>query len=626
MSESTAREWLDGKGIVPGLSERARAENALDIKVIISNPPYSVGQEREGEGDANEKYHDLDLRVGSTYRARSTANLTKALNDSYIRAFRWASDRIGDQGVVCFVTGGGWLVGNATDGMRRCLVDEFQEIYVLNLRGNQRTTQGEKSLREGGQTFGSGSRTAVTITMLVKKPGVSGQGKIWYHDIGDYLSREQKLQKLVEFVDSPPTWVELIPNDYADWIDQRRSDFEELLPFVDAKSKRAESNAIFTTSSHGLNTSRDAWTYSFSPLTVKESMERMISTYESLRQAKLLNRQTDDIRQSPKEIKWDQKLLRDNASGKEAKFSTNSITTSLYRPFMKEYCYFDPMFNTRVGQLPAYLPRGYEHPPMILVSGVGSESGFSAMITSSIPNFDTVPKSQVFPLFWYEEPPAGGGLLADVEINLTRREGISKWAVETFSSALGRNVSREEIFYYSYGVLHSEDFRTAYEDNLVKERSRIPLVKSTEDFDAFVAAGHRLADLHLNYESVEPYPLEEICARPGLAPNELYRVTKMTFPKGQGVKDRPSSIIYNSFITLNGIPNEAWEYVLSGKAALYWITDRFRLRVDKESGIVNDPNEYSYDPRYIIDLVKRVVSVSVRTMEIVRSLPALSFD
>jgi predicted helicase len=261
---------------------------------------------------------------------------------------------------------------------------------------------------------------------------------------------------------------------------------------------------------------------------------------------------------------------------------------------------------------------------MILVSGIGSESGFSVMLTDSIPNLDTVPKSQVFPLFWYEEPPAGGGLLADVEVSLTRREGISKWAVETFSSALGRKVSREEIFYYSYGVLHSEDFRTAYEDNLVKERPRIPMVKSAEDFDAFVSAGHQLADLHLNYENVEPYPLGELCTRPELTPSELYRVLKMTFPKGEAVKDRPSSIIYNSFITLNGIPDEVWDYMLSGKAALYWIVDRFRLTIDKESGIINDPNEYSSDPRYIVDLVKRVVTVSVRTLDIVRALPALS--
>jgi predicted helicase len=243
-----------------------------------------------------------------------------------------------------------------------------------------------------------------------------------------------------------------------------------------------------------------------------------------------------------------------------------------------------------------------------------------------LPNLDVVSKSQVLPLFWYEEPQLNGGLLDTLEQGLARREGISRWALDIFSSALGREVSREEIFYYCYGVLHSEDFREAYEDNLVKERPRIPMVKSVEDFDAFVKAGRELADLHLNYESVEQYPLEEVCTRPEVASGELYRVVKMTFPKGQAVKDRPSSIIYNSFIVLNGIPDEAWDYMLSGKAALYWIVDRYRLAIDKESGIVNDPNEYSDDPRYIIDLVKRIVSVSVKTMRIVRSLPSLSFD
>jgi len=263
---------------------------------------------------------------------------------------------------------------------------------------------------------------------------------------------------------------------------------------------------------------------------------------------------------------------------------------------------------------------------MIVVSGVGSTTGFSCIMTKMLPNLDVVSKSQVLPLFWYEEPQLNGGLLDNLEQGLSRREGISRWSLDQFSSAFGRKISREEIFYYCYGVLHSEDFRAAYEDNLVKERPRIPLATSAGDFDAFVAAGRELADLHLNYENVEPYPLEEVCTRPELAPSELYRVVKMTFPKGQAVKDRPSSIVYNAFVSLHGIPDEAWDYMLSGKAALYWIVDRFRLTPDKESGIVNDPNEYSDDPRYIIDLVKRVVTVSVRTLEIVRSLPTLDFD
>jgi predicted helicase len=207
-----------------------------------------------------------------------------------------------------------------------------------------------------------------------------------------------------------------------------------------------------------------------------------------------------------------------------------------------------------------------------------------------------------------------------------RREGVSAWAVEKFSSVARRQVEHEEIFFYVYGILHSEQFRKAYEDNLVKERPRIPLPKDAAQFEAFRDAGRRLGDLHLNYESVEPYPLEEEVARPGLAPQDLYRVTKMRFPKGKGVKDRPSTILYNEFITLNGIPDEAWDYMLSGKAALYWIMDRYQVTKDKDSGIINDPNEFSDDSRYIIDLVKRIVTVSVETLKIVRELPKLTFD
>jgi predicted helicase len=361
-------------------------------------------------------------------------------------------------------------------------------------------------------------------------------------------------------------------------------------------------------------------------MTLRESMEKTIRTYESIRVAQAQGQSTDALPQGPKDIKWNRELSRDLASGKPTSFSMERITKSVYRPFVTEYCYFDRVWNAMVSQLPKYVVPGHEAPPMIVVSGVGSTTGFSCIMTKMLPNLDVVSKSQVLPLFWYEEPQLNGGLLDTLEQGLARREGISRWALDIFSSALGREVSREEIFYYCYGVLHSEDFREAYEDNLVKERPRIPMVKSVEDFDAFVKAGRELADLHLNYESVEQYPLEEVCTRPEVASGELYRVVKMTFPKGQAVKDRPSSIIYNSFIVLNGIPDEAWDYMLSGKAALYWIVDRYRLAIDKESGIVNDPNEYSDDPRYIIDLVKRIVSVSVKTMRIVRSLPSLSFD
>lgn len=626
MTEHSTRNQMRNDQTFVYNSKRAVEQVDLPIQVIISNPPYSVGQEREGDGDANERYEDLDKRVDDTYRERSDAKLTKSLNDSYIRAFRWASDRIGEQGIVCFVSGGGWLIGNAMDGMRRSLVDEFAEIYVLDLRGNQRTTQGEKSRREGGKIFGGGSRTAVTITLLVKKTDRTGPGTVYYHDIGDYLSREEKLAKLVEFTEKGPEWATVVPNEFADWINQRRSDYGQFAPLGDENAKGKESAAIFTTFSPGLNTARDTWIYSFSKKRVAESIALLIETYQTILLADAAGKPDDFVPQGPAFIKWDAALRSHRKRRKEITFDQAKIVAALYRPFTKAYLYLDPLLMAGAGRTPRFFPDGHGMSQAIVTSGIGSESGLSALMVDTPSNFDTLPKSQVFPKYWLDEAELSGGMFENLPDTTLRRGGISNWAVKQFTEVVGRPVDRDAIFYYVYGVLHSSRFREAYEDNLVKERPRIPLPENDAQFGTFSEAGRKLADLHLNYESIEPYPLEEVHTRTDLKPHDLYRVTKMRFPKGQGVKDRPTSIIFNDYITLNGVPDEAWDYMLSGKAALYWIIDRYKFTKDKESGIENDPNEFSEDPRYIIDLVKRIVTVSIETLRIVRALPELSFD
>lgn len=624
MTEHSTRNQMRNDQTFIYNSKRAVDQVDLPIQVIISNPPYSVGQEREGDGDRNESYEYLDRRVAETYKAGTRATNTKALDDSYIRAFRWASDRIGEQGIVCFVSGGGWLIGNAMDGMRRSLVDEFAEIYVLDLRGNQRTTQGEKSRREGGKIFGGGSRTAVTITLLVKKKGHAGQGTIHYHDIGDYLTREEKLAKLVDFTDKGPEWTTIVPNEFADWISQRRSDYGKLAPLGDENAKGKDGDAIFTTFSMGVSTNRDTWAYSFGEDTVKENMSLMAETYRLLCEmdpdSDLFRTTIEDARL----IKMSSSLTASLKRRKLAPYDSERVVPSLYRPFTREWLYLDATYTHRPGLCMKYYRKDYPSPRAIVVSGIGSESGLSCIMTNVAPNLDVVPKSQVYPEFWFDDAPEGG-MFENLSNEAQRREGISKWAVEQFSSAAGRAVDREAIFFYVYGVLHSEQFRETYEDNLVKERPRIPLPKDAAQFEAFSEAGRKLSDLHLNYETVEPYPLDEACTRLDLDPPILYRVEKMRFPKGQRVKDRPTTIHYNDYVTLGGIPDEAWDYMLSGKAALYWIVDRYKVDADKESGIVNDPNEYSDDPRYIIDLVKRIVTVSIETLKIVRELPVLSF-
>ena len=626
MTEGQMSQRFEGEGLSPVNSERAIAQNSQEIQVIISNPPYSVGQLREGDGDGNERYEDLDKRIDDTYRKLSGAKLTKSLNDSYVRAFRWASDRIGDQGVVCFVSGGGWLIGNAMDGMRRCLVDEFAEIYVLDLRGNART-QGEKRQAEGGGIFGVGSQTAITVTLLVKKKAHTGPGTIHYHDIGDYLSREEKLAKLVGFAEHGPEWTTIVPNEFADWINQRRSDYGQLTPLGDENAKGKESEAIFTTFSRGVSTSRDTWTYSFSPLTLEESMTKLISTYEAVRKAVRSGDDPSTVPQTAADIKWDGALQAHLAKNRQAQaFDLTFVERSVYRPFTKQFLYFDRMLNNSVYRMPKFYRKGSPSPRAIVVSGVGSSSGFSALIVDQVPNLHTLDSDQVFPEFWFDDVEVSGGLFENSSNEPQRREGISKWALDQFTTAVGRAVDREAIFFYVYGILHGEQFREAYEDNLVKERPRIPLPKDAAQFEAFSDAGRKLSDLHLNYETVEPYPLDESCTRPELDPHTLYRVEKMRFSKGQGVKDRPGSILYNDYITLSGIPDETWDYMLSGKAALYWIIDRYKISRDADSGIINDPNDYSEDPRYILDLLKRIVTVSVKTLEIIRELPAITFD
>ena len=376
----------------------------------------------------------------------------------------------------------------------------------------------------------------------------------------------------------------------------------------------------------GVSTNRDTWAYSFSDVDVSKNMSLMAETYGLLCE---MEPGTDLFRKTIGDaslIKMSSSLTASLSKRKPALFDPNCVVPSLYRPFTREWLYLDSTYTHRPGLCMKFYRNGQPSPRSIVVSGVGSESGLSCIMTNVVPNLDVVPKSQVFPEFWFDDPEASGGMFDDLPSEPVRREGISDWAVVQFTKALGRAVDREAIFFYVYGILHSEQFREAYEDNLVKERPRIPLPKDAAQFDAFSEAGRKLADLHLGYENVEPYPLEELCSRPELDPSVLYRVNKMRFPRGQGVKDRPTSILYNDDITLNGIPDEAWDYMLSGKAALYWIMDRYQVKSDKESGIVNDPNEFSEDPRYIVDLIKRVTTVSIETMKIVNSLPPLDFQ
>lgn len=614
-------------------SARRKRQKALDIRVIVGNPPYSVGQKSENDNNDNVEYPSLDARIRSTYAARSQAVLSKGLYDSYIRAIRWASDRIGDAGMIGFVTNAGFLETNTADGLRKCLADEFSSLYVFHLRGNQRTS-GETSRKEGGKIFGSGSRAPIAISLLVKNPDAQAHGQIYFHDIGDYLSREEKLEKVAGFssVAGIEQWQQITPDEHGDWLKQRDDSFNQFIVLGDKKGDAAK---LFDNFSQGVLTARDAWAYNASQINLTANMMGMIGFYNAevarfnaahpsldtkARQAKV----DGFVDTDPSRISWTRALKQDLGKNRSYVFQASCLIPSLYRPFTKQWMYFDRRFNEMVYQIPRLFPTAECQNLVILVKARWSH-GQIAFITDKPPAFTPDGGEQCFPLYLYDEAAQASDddLFAEpVEGGLRRRDAITDSGLAHFHAAYpGEQISKEDLFYYVYGILHSPDYRERFADNLSKELPRIPAVKKAADFWAFTKAGRALADLHLNYETVKPYPLT-IEAKGALTDAD-YRVEKMKFAK----KGDKTTVIYNHRITLKGIPEAAWDYVVNGKPALDWVMERQAVRTDKASGIVNDANDWAIEtmgnPKYPLELFQRVVTVSLETQKIVNALPAL---
>jgi len=623
--------------VLPKNNARAKRQNKADIRVIVGNPPYSAQQESENDGNKNLKYLDLDNKIRTTYAARSNAGLLKNLYDSYIRAIRWASDRIKDKGIVCFVTNGSFIDANNMDGLRKCLAEEFSRLYVFNLRGNQRTS-GEQSRKEGGKIFGSGSRATVAITLMVKHPGKPSDGTIRYHDIGDYLTREEKLQTVKEAgsVANLP-WRTITPNEHGDWVNVRDPAFAGFVPLGDKDDDKAM--RIFANYSLGVVTNRDAWAYNFSRERLAENIARMIDFYNSQRAAygRALKRAAgepptvdDFIDTDPKKISWTHNVKEDLRRQKQHDFDAKQIIVGLYRPYTRQRLYFNRRFNERVYQLPKLFPKPELENLVISVTGTGATKAFSALITNIVPDLEMISKGQCFPLYYYEETTQGDFYNNKNDSGLVRRDAITDKAHAAFCKGYadqrGDAIGKEDIFYYVYGILHSPEFRQRFEADLKLQLPRVPYAS---DFWAFSKAGRELAKWHINYEAVEPYPLTQ-AGELDLGDAELYRVEKMAWAKvrvdGKLTEDK-TTLVYNSRVRLAGIPPEALEYVVNGKSALDWVVERYKVDTDKDSGITNDANDWATengDPAYILNLVKRIVRVSVETMKIVKRLPPLN--
>ena len=598
--ESTETEDTIDDSFFGTNDKRLKRQQEKPITAIIGNPPYSVGQGNQNDNNQNISYPKLDKRLADTYVKNSNATSSRSTYDSYIRAFRWASDRLKNKGVIGFVTNGGYLSSNSTDGLRDAIYKEFNHLYILNLRGNA-LGLGEIRKKEGGNVFGAGTRTSVAVSILVKDG--SNNHKLHYYDIGDYLSQKEKLKIIEDFSDiSSIAWDTIQPDANNDWLNQRDPSYQGYT------SLSTEANSVFNNNVIGVVTNRDSWVINFSKKSVENNVNTLIENYNSelgrLRsfnssdRKRMLNRRENFV-------KWTRKLERMLSNDTAISYDESRLILTLYRPFTKKWFYYSKDLNeeTRL-----YYKKFGENNLVITTTGRGVSRDFSTLITNLIPNMDSLEKSQGFMRF-------------DNEVNETSLFQNNDNMNQAFADKLG--LSLDETFAYVYGLLNSREYQEKYANDLKKDLARIPIVKNKEKY---VEVGQKLMDLHLNYEEVPVYEGVEIT--PFINPS--YKVTKMRFAKKRDEKGKSvnnlSTIIFNSDITISNIPEKAYEYVVNGRSAIEWIIDQYQVKTDRKSGIKDDPNDYSEDEKYIFNLLLRIINVSVQTVDLINSLPKFEVE
>ena len=589
----------------PDNTRRVEAQKETPMFVVIGNPPYNVGQVNENDNNKNRKYPTMDARVKDTYGKDSTATLKNKLSDPYVKAVRWASDRIGNEGVVAFVTNNSFLDNVAFDGMRKHLANDFDVIYILDLSGNVR-----KNPKLSGTTHNVfGIQVGVSINFFVKtRNNANSQAEILYARVDEFWRKEDKYR----YLDSEGhcrniEWKSIRPGQRYTWLTEGlHAEFETFIPMGTKEAKAAKGEAvdvIFKSYSLGVSTNRDAWVYNFNRNILVENMSRMIDTYNEQvfkwehwgdRDANVDNFVLSD----EAKIKWSSGLKQKLERRQIAEFADTKIRQSLYRPFTKSNLYFDRMVNDRVLVFPSILPtpETEQENRVICVSGIGGNKPFHTLMVETIPCLDSLEKTQCFPFYTYDED------------GRNRRENITDWALARFQAHYqDEAITKWDIFYHVYAFLHHPDYRERYQANLKRD---LPRLLYTPDFWDFAKAGQRLEEIHIGYEEVLEYPLRFIENRE--VPID-WRVEKMKLSKDK------TQLVYNDFLTLEGIPAKAFDYRLGNRSALEWVIDQYRIKTDKRSGILNDPNRAD-DPRYIVKLIGKVVAVSLETVEIVEGL------
>ncbi len=598
-------------------AERVERQKETPMFVVIGNPPYNVGQVNENDNNKNRKYGTMDKQVRDTYSQDSIATNKNALADPYVKAIRWASDRIGDGGIVAFVTNNGFLDGVAFDGVRKHLADDFDAVYILDLGGNAR-----KGLKVSDANV-FGIRVGVSINLFVKTNRPQSETtRIFYYRTDEFWKKKQKFDFLNEHENvGSIEWQTIQPDKRYTWLTEGlHEEFETFIPMGTREAKVAKDDVdgvIFKTYSNGVKTNRDAWACNFSRNALTENMERMIDFYNE-QVVKWERREERDanvddfVVSDDKKIKWSSSLKQKLKRRQISKFSDVKIRWSLYRPFTKSNVYFDRMITERVYVFPSIFPtmKTEAQNRVIIVSDHGFRSGFNTLMTNLIPDVHILAASDAFqclPFYTYEED------------GNNRRENITDWVLEQFRGHYEDDaLTKWDIFHYVYGLLHHPDYRERYQANLKRELPRIPFTSDTGSkpstgFWKFAKAGQRLSEIHVGYEDVPEYSLTFI-ETPDMPLD--WRVEKMRLSKDK------TQIVYNDFLTLDGIPPKALAYRLGNRSALEWIIDQYRVKEDKRSGIINDPNRED-DPQYIVKLMQKVITVSMETVEIVEGLPGL---
>ncbi|MBI5204928.1 MAG: N-6 DNA methylase [Nitrospirae bacterium] len=600
-------------GVTNENAERIRRQNQKKISVIIGNPPYNANQKNENENNKNREYPDIDKRIKETYIKNSTAQKTK-LYDMYSRFLRWATDRVDKNGIVAFVSNNSFVNARTFDGFRKIVGKEFNEIWVVDLKGDARTS-GEKRRQEGGNVFSDQIRVGIAIYFLVKNEKTQGCN-IYYTAIKDYAKAEEKKEYLsVNKLQNLP-FDHIIPDKKHNWINLAETDWEDLLPLCDkdVKSGKKSEGAVFKLFTLGTVSNRDEWVYDFDKKNLERKIKFFVNQYsEDLKKHRNTKADISEV----SAIKYTRDLKKRFAKAAKLEIDESEYRECLYRIFIKQHIYYDAALNEMRYQTPLLFPKGNSQNQLIAVNV--SNKPFNILASKYLVDLHFNGDSQCLPLFRYDE-------------HGKRLDNITDWGMEQFRRHYtDRKIKKENIFHYVYAVLHNPAYRKKYELNLKREFPRIPFYK---DFWKWATWGKALMDLHIRYETAKPFPLKVIASE---TKAEHRRATKDIFEVHEPIAlyaykpkikiklraDKVSGVIeIDELTTMTGIPKEAWEYKLGNRSGLEWILDQCKEKKPKDPTIAEKFNTYRFAAYKdeVIDLLKRVCTVSVETMKVVKAM------